>query len=270
MLPGTSKAYAPLADCLAQHLRRAETRLSKLQSDYLTIGRQFFALPPHYIDLFNGLDPTGVANNASILRPAIRVHNQQDPEICRSLANLRALRDETRQALRVNHLVSAEALLEVLAGQEEELDRQMVEVGYKLVEWYCDITNEYVPESVNLSQLNEAHMAQFKDWLSRLPENRKALELESMTLDQIVHDAIHTEEDSMLFDDDGEETLCPPTPFEGLSPLLGPTALPPEPVARNNAVVDAMEDADEDDDGYFPFTDALAAIEREQSEVHEA
>ncbi len=328
MLPGTSKAYAPLADCLAQRLRRAENRLSKLEAEYLDIGKSFFALPPHYLDLFTSLGPTGNADNASILQPAIRIHNQEDPEICRFLSNLRTTRDEVRQALRINHLLSAEAMLEVLEGQEEELDRQMITVASKLVEWHSTITNEYVPESVNLSQLNETHMAQFRDWLSRLPDVRKALELGSATLDQIVLEAIYTEEDSMLFDD-GEETLCPPTPVEGLSPLLGPTAFPPPPIARNNTVADTIDnfinvaqalnrsegrrledptliapwnieqqspgsspgsrprsdgtesvveplcydgidDMAEEEDGYFPFADALASIERERSGIHEA
>ncbi|KAK5170667.1 uncharacterized protein LTR77_005257 [Saxophila tyrrhenica] len=227
MLPNTSVAYAPLSACLQQRFRRLNSGVCQLEANYLATGKSFFALPALSSDAFDHFWTTDDSRFARFVKLFWTAEGAEGPEFCLNLTRLLTLRDEISQALKHDDLSSAETKLDVLEEKGEiqdlEVQRAISDIDRLYLEKVGEERPSNYPVTLQLALLEGDELDFFKQWLSAVPEIKKSVELGIATFDELVFDARHKVEDSVVFGGDDEETLYPPTPVEERSGSHAPT-----------------------------------------------
>ena len=218
-MSGTSQTSSWLDVLATQQLNKLNKQHRQLISDikeceqsYLDLGKAYYKFPSEPLrELMSPID-------LEACEKAFVVLDQRDPDIVTSLEHMKTLKSEANESIRRQELERASGCLEIADDLSDKLKDLLVSLDF-----LTRSTDHRMQTRYNLERYADAGLpnpgvlpekyAQLRNWILRLPESKKALELEISTEDEVIETALAETEDRITdayeASEDEDEVLSP-------------------------------------------------------------
>ncbi|KAK3719939.1 hypothetical protein LTR37_004062 [Vermiconidia calcicola] len=217
MLPGEGPVTAPPhvieLDRLQKRFARMSRVISDLESNFLTVGLEWWALPREAVREL--VSPS----HAEPVNRTFGADGEQEAENTRAIGYLRCLRDQMRVALQQGNVESAQSTFQIAVDIEDRLEDDMIAVDYLVNRMKSTLDDRYQRHHYPDSGLPRSQAQQpdkwplMCKWLLSLPDIRRAIETGFVTEDEAIEDALRDREqetivhDPVDFDDSDVESV---------------------------------------------------------------